>query len=305
LAIEDELLKEERVERELTPHPLSFFSLQCISLFILIWGLLFGWIINSSGYWDGIESFIGNIFGGFVFIPALLFWWAITLIGGIVFSLLFIRWRIFFLYIGVLLLGTILMFLTGWQNNYGVFIPLYSTIIGILGLFIIDIYRRSHKYIITNFRIIFKGGILRKRERTLRYDKVTDIDSSQGIMGQIFDFGTIIPITQSGFGLGRDSSFAAMGVGGKATGKIGLFGIFGGGKEVQTPRARSYYELHGIYPYKEARKLIESLVQGNIIVPYQKEQVEYQKEQLDIQKQMKALLEKQLELKEQEDEEEL
>jgi len=302
LGVEEDLLKDEHLEKELKPHPLSFFSLQSIAIFLLLWGIVFGWLINFSSYWVGFENFLKGFFGGFVFIPSLLVWWAVTLIGGIVFSLLFIRWRIFFLYILLLAIGTILMFIGGWLSVYHIFIPVYSICMGLMGIVVIDWYRRSHKYIVTNFRIIFKGGIIRKRERTLRYDKVTDIESSQGIMGQIFDFGTIIPITQSGFGLGKDTSFAAMGVGGTTKKRFGLFGVFGGSREVQTPRARTYYELHGVYPYKEVRKLIESLVQGSVIVPYQKEQVEYQKEQLDIQKQMKALLEKQLELKNQDEE---
>ena len=153
-------------------------------------------------------------------------------------------------------------------------------------------YRRSHRYIISNQRIVFKGGILTKQERTLRYDKVSDINSKQGILGQIFGFGTIIPISQSGFGLGSDNSFAAGGVqiGEK---KAKFMGIFGGGKEVQTPRARSYYELHGVHPYKDVKKTVEGLVQGSVIVPYQQEQVAFQKEQVDIQKQMRDLLKKQ------------
>jgi len=126
----------------------------------------------------------------------------------------------------------------------------------------------------------------------LRYDKVSDINSKQGILGQIFGFGTIIPISQSGFGLGSDSSFAAGGVqvGEK---KAKFMGIFGGGKEVQTPRARSYYELHGVHPYKEVKKRVENLVQGSVITTYQQEQVSFQKEQVDIQKQMRDLLKKQ------------
>ncbi|RLF62282.1 MAG: hypothetical protein DRN16_01960 [Thermoplasmata archaeon] len=303
MGIEEDLLKDEHLEKELKPHPFSFFSLQSIALFLILWGIIFGWLVNFSGYWTGFESFLKDFFGSFVLLPVLLVWWVVTLAGGVVLSLVFIRWRIFFIYIFVLAVGTIIMFIGGWSNVYNVFLPVYLICIGLLGVFIIDWYRRSHKYIITNFRVIFKGGLIRKRERTLRYDKITDIESSQGILGQIFDFGTIIPITQSGFGLGKDTSFAAMGVGGTAKKRFGLFGIFGGSKEVQTPRARTYYELHGIYPYREVKKLIESLVQGNVIIPYQKEQVEYQKEQLDIQKQMKALLEKQLELKNQDEEE--
>jgi len=129
----------------------------------------------------------------------------------------------------------------------------------------------------------------------LRYDKISDINYKQGILGQIFGFGTVIPISQSGFGLGSDSTFAAGGVAvGKTRAKF--FGLAGGEKEVQTPRARSYYELHGVYPFKEIKKLVESLVQGSVITQYQQEQVEFQREQVDIQREMRDLLKKQLEL---------
>ena len=167
----------------------------------------------------------------------------------------------------------------------------------------VELFRRSHKYIISNQRIVFKGGVVTKEQRTLRYDKITDINTKQGIIGQIFGFGTIIPISQSGFGLGSDQSFAGGGVQGGATKKVGLFGFFGGGREVQTPRTRSYYELHGVYPFKDIKKVVENLVQGSVSTPYLQKQVEYQEEQRDfqqeqrdLQKEMRDLLKKQKEL---------
>ena len=72
-----------------------------------------------------------------------------------------------------------------------------------------------------------------------------------------------------------------------------FFGLFGGEKEVQTPRARSYFELHGIFPFKEVKKIVENLVQGSVITPYQQEQVKFQEEQVNIQKEMRDLLKKQ------------
>lgn len=294
---EEELLEDEQIKRILTPHPLSFIKFQSIFLFTLLWGLLLSWLITFSEHWAAIKSFFIGFFGGFSYIPAVVVWWAVVLLGGVVFSLVFIRWKIFILYLGFLGVGTFLMFWSGWQDTYALFIPLYSTAFSAIGFIVIDGYRRFHKYVITNLRVIFKGGVFTKRERSLRYDKITDIDGAQGILGQIFGFGTIIPITQSGFGLGADTSFAAMGGETKASKKLGLFGFAGGGKEVQTPRARSYYELHGIYPYKKIRKLVESLVQGNVLTKYQEDQVAYQKEQVDIQKQMKDLLKKQQDLK--------
>ena len=86
--------------------------------------------------------------------------------------------------------------------------------------------------------------------------------------------------------------------------KAKIMGIFGGGKEVQTPRSRSYYELHGVHPYKEVKKLVEEMVQNSVITPYQEEQVEFQKEQVDIQKQMRDLLKLQTETKDGKEEEE-
>ncbi len=280
---QEELLENEQVEKVLSPHPLSFMRLQSLCIFLIVWGVLVGWFVNFSEYQ---EFFFEN------FWAVILVWGFGLLLVGVIASLITIRWSIFFLYLGVLVGGIAIMFWIGDQNDAGVFIPFYSVAMSIIGFLIVELYRRSHKYIISNQRIVFKGGVLTKQERTLRYDKVSDINSKQGILGQIFGFGTIIPISQSGFGLGSDSSFAAGGiqVGEK---KAKFMGIFGGGREVQTPRARSYYELHGVHPYKDVKKIVERLVQGSVIVPYQQEQVAFQKEQVDIQKQMRDLLKKQ------------
>lgn len=280
--IQEELLENEQVEKILSPHPLSFMGLQSLCIFLIIWGIVLGWLVNFSD----IKTYFIN--------PWLIIavWGIILLVVGVAASILTIRWRIFFLYLGIFIGGVAVIFWIGNFNDVGIFIPFYSVSISILGFLLVEFYRRSHKYIISNHRIVFKGGVFTKQERTLRYDKVTDINSKQGVLGQIFGFGTIIPISQSGFGLGNDTSFAAGGVqlGEK---KLKFLGLFGGGKEVQTPRARSYYELHGVFPYKDIKIIVEKHVQGSVITPYQQEQVAFQKEQVDIQKQMRDLLKKQ------------
>ena len=282
---QDELLENEQIEKILSPHPLSFIGLQSLCIFLIVWGIIIGWLVNFSEF----KSYFINPW----LIIAL--WGIILLVVGIIASLLTIRWRIFFFYLGVFLGGLLISLWLGYTDNNGIFIPFYSVSISILGFLIVELFRRSHKYIISNKRIVFKGGVVTKQERTLRYDKITDINSKQGILGQIFGFGTIIPISQSGFGLGSDNSFAAGGVqvGEK---KLKFLGLFGGGKELQTPRTRSYYELHGVFPYKEIKKIVENQVQGSVITPYQQEQVAFQKEQVDIQKQMRDLLKKQSKL---------
>lgn len=291
---DDELLKNESVEKILSPHPLSFMKYQSICLFLIIWGAILAWLVNASKWHNSLFA---------EFYMTVVVWAIVILIIGVVASLTTVRWSIFFMYLGIVLGGLGLMFWQGWQNAANIFIPIYTVSVSFIGFLLVELYRRSHKYIISNQRITFKGGIITKEERTLRYDKISDINAKQGIIGQIFGFGTIIPISQSGFGLGADKTFAAGGVqlGEK---KAKLFGFAGGEKELQTPRARSYYELHGVYPYKEVKKLVEEMVQGSVITQYQQEQVSFQKEQVDIQKQMRDLLKMQNEPEEKESAEE-
>lgn len=279
-----ELLKNEQIERMLSPHPLSFMKLQALCIFVIVWGIVVWWLTNFSTYSD--------MFNSNPWYPLIL-WGLVLLLIGVVASLVAIQWSIFFLYLGVFAGAVGLIFWQQWENDATLFILVYSIAVSIGGFLIVELYRRSHKYILSNLRIIFKGGLLTKRERTIRYDKIADIDAKQGILGQIFSFGTIIPVSQSGFGLGSDKTMAA---GGIAVGskKAKLFGFAGGGKEVQTPIARSYYELHGVYPYKDIKQLVEDLVQSHVPTQYQKEQVEFQKQQVDIQTQMRDLLHKQV-----------
>lgn len=289
---DEDLLKNEKLEKVLSPHPLSFMKYQSLCIFLIVWGILAGWLVNFSEY--------RGMIAGNEWFPILI-WGVVLILAGVAASLVSVRWSIFFLYLLIFLGGLGLILWQNWSSAVGIFIPFYMIAMSILGFLLVEWYRRSHKYIISNQRLVFKGGIVTKQERTLRYDKITDLNSKQGIIGQIFGFGTIIPISQSGFGLGSDKAEAGGGVmfGGK---KAKLFGFFGGGREVQTPRARSYYELHGVYPYKEVKKLVEQMVQGSVITPYQQEQVAFQKEQVDIQKQMRDLLKMQAESKDEPEE---
>ncbi|MEA2053612.1 MAG: PH domain-containing protein [Candidatus Thermoplasmatota archaeon] len=261
------LLENETIERKLTPHPLSFVNLHLLWFIPLIWGFFLLWLFNSA-YWDGI----GIVVTTFI-------WMAGIALFGIIASLSFVRWRIFFSFVAIIILGLIISWDWKLWDNTHLFLPLYTIFIFILGLPLVEIYRRSHRYVITDLRILLRGGIVRVKERSLRYEKITDIDASQGIIGKIFGFGDIIPITPSGFGLGQDEVFAGGGV--EAKKKVGIFGFAGGGKGINTPRTRSYYELHGVHPYRGIRELLENLVQRNSVAPYQREQLEIQKEILD------------------------
>jgi hypothetical protein len=277
----EKLLENEQIEKILSPHPLSFMKLQSLCLFVIIWGVVLGWLVNFSDYktlFSGNEWFV------------LLAWGLVLLLVGVIISLIAVRWTIFFLYLSVFMGGIAIMLWQNWLNKdvAPVFIPFYSVAVSIIGFLIVEVYRRSHQYIITNLRIILLSGFITKTELSIRYDKIT-VFGKQSILGQIFNFGTIIPINPSGLGLGSDQTIAAGGLmlGGK---KAKVLGIAGGGKEIQTPNTRSSFELHGVYPYNEIKKLIEKSVQENVPTAYHQEQVAFQKQQVDIQKQMRDLL---------------
>lgn len=274
-----ELLTNEKLVKVLSPHPLSFMKFQYLCIFLVIWGVLFGWIINFSEWKGLIADWLLSVF----------VWGIVLLLMGVIVSLILVRWRIFFIYLMVVIFGVTLILWFNLQESIELFIPSYMLIVAILGFLLVEWYRRSHKYIISNQRIVFRGGVVTKRERSLRYENIVEFDSEQGILGQIFGFGTIIPQTPSGVGMGSDNVLAGGGIaiGGK---KGKLFGLVGGGKEIQTPRTRTYYELHGIYPFKDVKQSLESFKRFSAPTTHHEEQVAFQKEQVDIQKQMRDLL---------------
>jgi membrane protein YdbS with pleckstrin-like domain len=249
---------------------MSFITLHLVWVIPVLWGAVLLWLFHAP-VWDdinlGIESGM-----------ATLIWGTGLVLCGIVASLLFVRWRIMLGYAAIIGMGLIL----GWYGDVldaaRVYLPAYTITLFVTGLPLVEMYRRSHRYFLTNLRVVLRGGILRVKERCLRYEKITDIDASQGILGKIFGFGTIIPITHSGFGMGDDASFAALGAETTPKKRLGFFGFVGGSRSVNTPRARSYYELHGVCPYGEIRTLLENMVQQNTLAPYQREQIDIQRE---------------------------
>ena len=292
-----ELLKNEKVERVLSPHPLSFVKEQSLCLFLIIWGLILLWLVNASAYKD---LFSGN--GWYTII----LWGLVMLLFGVILSLIEIKWTAFFLYFIVFFVGIIIIITQNWVGASNVFVPSYTVTVSIIGFLFVDAYRRTHKYIITNQRIKLKGGIFTKRERILSHDKILDLTEKQGILGQIFDFGTITPITQHEF-IPKGEKFLKLErlKSKKKKAKQKEQDQIDEEEPLQAPTQKSYYELHGVYPYKEVKKFVEEMVHDTSaptksITTYQKEQHEFleqqrsiqkaiQPEKFDIQKEMKKL----------------
>jgi hypothetical protein len=253
-----DLLHGEEADIISKPHPLSFLRYHLFATYLIGVGVFLGWFdsyIRSNEAFLGILSFLDIGISGIElpdFILLIIFWF-ILLLSGFGIGVLWVSKMplVYMVLVGVA--GTALEF---YLLERGPMVKLlFLGAAAILGMILTEVYRRGHVYIITNYRIITKKEFVLKEERELMYDKITDVTVSQGILGRIFNFGTVTPISASGFGLGADSAqaFTAAGV----SIKKGMFsGGFGGGKSVLRPRAATYFSLHGISNPKKIRIII-------------------------------------------------
>jgi|GEM_PF-2288864 len=126
---------------------------------------------------------------------------------------------------------------------------------GLFGMVAVEVFRRGHRYYLTSKRIVARFGILKVMERSTLYSKIDDLILQKGVLGGMLNFGTVIPITSSGLGMGQDMAMGGAAVGG-GKGGIGA-GIFAaGGKAKNVPRALSIYVLFKISNPEEARNVI-------------------------------------------------
>lgn len=243
-------------------------------------GMLFRtdwWASADAGKWYQVWTFAyGNAAAGFVYMFAAL------AIAGAAIAVAAIKWRVFFAYMAVGLAVLGVSFATDWPAELDIAVLL--AIASIPLLISTEWSRSSHNYHITNLRILFAGGTFIRKERQLKFEAITDLDGSQGPFARLLDYGTLIPVTQSGFGLGADTSQAQVmvGAGAKKAGVAGGIGVAaGGGKEVQTGRARTFHQLTGVRPYGETKYLLERLIQEATSTPYLREQVQLQRKMVE------------------------
>jgi hypothetical protein len=263
------LMKDEKVELISRPHPLSFMKYHFFNLYLISVAFLLGWLyiyLQSNQQLLASFSFLDTFFtivGAQTADAIILFlFWLILILSGYVVGVLWITKKPLFYMLLVGAAGTILelYFLAPYDVVLGV-VPksivkliLLSVTTGLAAV-LTEIYRRGHTYTVTNYRVITKKDFIRKEEREVTYDNITDVYVNQGILGRIFNFGTIILVSGSGFGLGVDSAqaFTATSIPVKG---IRVTGGFSGAKGVQMPRAATYFALYGIPDPKKARVII-------------------------------------------------
>jgi len=253
------LLHGEEVEEALRPHPLSFLKYHIVAIYLII---VTGALHRLYSYLQAnlnALGFLGSIFSFVTGMPAqdailLTVFWVVLIVSGILIGLLWVSKTPLICMVGVGATGTFLEL----YYHYPPFTKLWVLIIAAaLGMVLTELYRRGHWYFITNYRIITRKRFIGREERDLIYDRITDVYVSQSLLGRIFNFGTVIPITASGFGTGEEMAMA--GIHAASTKGGGMIGVgAGGGRGVQRPRAATYFSLYGIPKPRRVRGLIVS-----------------------------------------------
>jgi len=269
-----ELLKNEKILLKTKPHPVSFWPYYVFFLYYIIISIIIVTNTDNIINWfnQSALSLLGVAGVDVVFVAI---WWIILIVPALLVSIIRISWRWLIFYVLFAIVGTYLM------HKYG-FSPIdlyYATIaIGFIGVILTDLYRRSHEYILTNFRIIATLGFLGLKTRDIFYSKITDVFTEQDLLGKMFNYGTIIPITPAGIGTGIDAAKVEVGVGGAK--KVPAGPTVGGGvavegeKAVTVPRGRSSFILYGVPHPEQVRKVVLENMAAKEEAPYLERTVE-------------------------------
>ncbi|MEM1581875.1 MAG: PH domain-containing protein [Candidatus Bathyarchaeia archaeon] len=260
-----ELLKDEKIDVLLKPHPLSFIKYYFADVLLILLAVALYWFYGYMKSNPNIMSFLNMLFG---FIPGIepenlvlfIVFWAALVLTGLFIGVLWISKMPLIYMILIATAGTLAEVYLFASSELAI-IPkpavkiLVLAFSSIIGFFLIESYRRGHKYFLTNYRIITVKKFISKEVREIMYDKITDIYIDQSLLGRIFNYGTIIPVSESSLGLGEDAALVSTSA--AAPVKKGVLGIsFGGKKSVSRPRAATYFSLYGVPNPKKVRGII-------------------------------------------------
>lgn len=150
--------------------------------------------------------------------------------------------------------------------------------VSIIGMVLVELYRRAHKFYLTDSRVVTRVSFISHKRNELEYDKINNLVLNQDMVGRIFNFGVLIPATASGLGMGQDHAFMAIGAGGASP----FGGVMGGGviggRSINTPRARSMYSLFGIPDPEKVQNLVSRLMREDNQAPLLREMTAILKE---------------------------
>jgi len=205
-----DLLRGEVVDSVAKPHPLSFLRYHLFAVYLIGVALFLRWFhsyLNASEPIREVLSSLDRVIG-MTGLPAadmilLILFWVILLLSGFFVAGLWVSKMplVYLVLVGVA--GTALE--VSFPAAYGAILvekPIAKLWLlaaaSVVGIVLTEVYRRGHVYIVTSHRIITRKAFIRKEERELTYDKISDVRVDQGILGRIFNFGTVVSFTSLG-----------------------------------------------------------------------------------------------------------
>ncbi|OIR16612.1 MAG: hypothetical protein BEU04_01355 [Marine Group III euryarchaeote CG-Bathy1] len=281
-------LRGEELKLKAKPHFLSFLHLYAIFGFLILWGFACFKILNAVISQDWLDDhtataeILTTIWPNAVTLLGIICWSFGLLIFGFLCRYFYLETggqSVFRFCILVVILGVIGLVLFGkffadvredTFNFSKLFLPTLTILLGFAGLFLVNYYRLSFTYFLTNVRIILQSDFfLNRSERQVRYNHIEDIKLSQSIFGRLFGFGTVIPLTGTGLGTGTDEAMLASGLG-SGSDKMSL-GFMGGLKKTsRTARHDPHDTLYGISKPSHVRDIITENIQSDTGVEHLK-----------------------------------
>jgi len=259
-----DLLKDEKLDVLIRPHPLSFVKYYAASVYLLLLAIALNeiyqkYIKSNQALLDFLKSLTTIIpWVRVESILLLLILWAVLVLSGLIIGVLWVSKMPLIYVVLISVAGTILeIYFPEPPEILFLPKPLWILIISfIVGFLLVEAYRRGHRYFLTNYRIVTVKRFITREVREIMYDKIADIYIDQGLLGRIFNYGTIIPVSESGFGLGEDAALASLSAA-APIGKKGVMGVSVGGKRgVSRPRAATYFSLYGVPNPRRIRGII-------------------------------------------------
>ncbi|MEM2873551.1 MAG: PH domain-containing protein [Nitrososphaerales archaeon] len=257
------LNEDEELVKSLRPHPLAFVDFFAIFLYLLIVSLIFVFYKEQILAWLESISLLGLLKDQLF----TLLWGALIVVPFLAIAILKITWRWFFFALILVITGVAIVLFYDVPSYY---MQIPSIIASIIGLILTEFYRRGHYFYVTNQRIISELRFLSYKRRELTYGKINDLALTKGVLGRIFNYGTIFPITASGFGLGQDLAAVTAGMGVASKKGVGGGVAVSGGRTVSIPRGRSSYVLFGVRRPEEVYEIISKHIHGYEEAPYLK-----------------------------------
>lgn len=75
--------------------------------------------------------------------------------------------------------------------------------LGVLGMLIGVVRRNAFTYLITDSDVVVQRQLLRRSVRRIPFSSISDVQVSQSIVGRLANYGDLVPVTKSGYGLIR------------------------------------------------------------------------------------------------------